>query len=68
MTQILAIIFLVLWVGFTLFYALSDDWFGTDGWLLKTLGAVTWGGITTLGIYSMGFIFLLLVSLGMGVQ
>lgn len=68
MTEILAIIFLVLWIGFTLFYALSDDWFGTDGWLGKTLGSTCWALITTLGIYSVGFIFLLLLSLGMGIR
>lgn len=67
MIQILAIIFLILWAGFTLFYSFSREWFGEDGLLGRALGALCWACLTTLGIYVIGFIAILLLSLAIGI-
>lgn len=67
MTQVLAIVFLLLWLGFSLFYSFSRDWFGGDGIIGRTLGAICMGCLTVLGIFSIGIVLLLLISAALGI-
>lgn len=67
MTQVLAIVFLLLWAGFSLFYSFSRDWFGDDGIFVRTLGAICWGFLTVLGIFSIGLVLLLLIFAAIGI-
>lgn len=67
MTQVLAIVFLLLWVVFSLFYSFSRDWFGEDGMFGRTLGAICWGFLTVLVIFLIGLVLLLLISAAIGI-
>lgn len=68
MIQILAIVFLLLWIGFKIFYSVSEDWFGDTELISRTLGAICWACLTALAIYLLVGLLLLLIYLGMGVQ
>lgn len=67
MAQILAIVFLLLWLGFSLFYSFSRDWFYDDDMFGRTLGAICWGFLTALAIFSVVFVLALLISAALGI-